>query len=166
MSQNLRVTTKGAKELIRSLNELAPALKRSSEKAVLSAGARPIVARSKALAPVGKTGSLKKSIAQNVRMGKDGIRTVRIGPRADFKGPSLGMKVIKKGKRKGQTYESFVRPQNYSHLVEYGTSRTAARSFIRAGAAAAESETLSAMANGLSKHLDKVAARLRRKAMA
>lgn len=153
----------GAKQLVSTLNSLAPELRKTSEKAVLRAGAKPLVKKSQALAPV-RTGSLKKSIGSNVRKNKDGIMTARVGPRAGFKGPSLGMKVHKKGKKAGQAYEAFVRPQNYSHLVEYGTSHSPAKSFIRAATVGASDEVLGAMANGLSSYLDKVARRVRRAA--
>lgn len=165
MAANAEVFIKlgGAKEVNALLDKLTPEIRRTAEKAVLRAGARPVLVKSKSLIH-DRTGSLQSSMAVNVKMGKDGIRTARIGPRAGFKGVWLGNQKYRKGPKKGQYRGVYAMPRHYSHMVEYGTAHSPAHSFIRAATVGAKDEVLSAMAKGLDSYLTKVAKRLARKA--
>lgn len=157
---------KGIRELVRNLESLPDKLQKSAEKAVLRAGASPIRKAAKAKAPSGKgphAGLLKRSIGLSVKKVK-GITSARVGPKTGFR-VSLGMKIARKtkGKRvKGQPYEAFKDPSFYSHLVEYGTSHSAAKPFIRPAVDQTQSEVLSAMADGLDRHLTRQVAKLKK----
>jgi HK97 gp10 family phage protein len=152
-----KVKITGLREMQRTLDRLPRELIKSSESAVLRAGAKPIEKAAKAKVPVG-TGLLKKSIGNRVKK-VDGSTSARIGPRTGFKGRSLGMKKNKAG----VASEKFADPNKYSHLVEFGSSRSPAQPFIRPAIKAAQSQVMDAMAAGLDKHLTRTAARLARK---
>ncbi len=148
----------GVSGVIKSLDSLPEKLRKSAETAVLRAGAVPIRKAAKANAAKSKdTGLLQKSIGLALR-GKLGSKSVRIGPR-------LGMrqKITRTDKRTGRKYEEIADPNNYSHLVEYGTSHSAAKPFIRPAIDSSQGQVVDAMATGLDKHLTRVAARLAKK---
>lgn len=154
----IQVSKTSIRNVRSALDALPKELLRSSENAVLRAGAKPIEKAAKSKAPV-RDGTLKKSIGTNVKK-VNGISSARVGPRKGFKGKSLGYRRNKKG----VMTERFADPNKYSHLVEFGTSHSAARPFIRPAIDAASGEVVDAMAAGLDKHLDRTVARLRRKA--
>jgi len=146
-----------------SLRKLPSELMKAAEKQVLRDGAKPVLRAAKARVPVGKDedkGLLKKSLGITVKKLRNGVTTSRIGPRSGFKGKSLGFKISKRGKTKGQLTERFANPVNYAHLVEYGTSHSAAQPFIRPAIESSKGEVVDAMAKGLEKHLTKVCAKL------
>ncbi len=153
---NVKIT--GMRELNRTLERLPKELIRSSENAVLRAGAKPIEKAAKAKVTT-DTGLLKKAIGIRVKK-VNGVNSARIGPRTGFKGKSLG----KRKDKKGVETERFQDPNKYSHLVEFGTSHSAAKPFIRPAIDTAQGQVVEAMGAGLEKHLDRTAARLRRKA--
>ena len=142
-----------------SLKRLPAELMKSAEKQVLRDGAKPVLSAAKGRVAVAD-GLLKKSLGVTVKKRRAGVMTSRIGPRSGFKGKSLGMKLSKKGKTKGTVTERFANPVNYAHLVEYGTSHSAAKPFIRPAIEASKGEVVDAMAQGLEKHLTKVCAKL------
>lgn len=155
------IELKGVSSVIAALENLPVALRKSAETAVLRAGAVPIRKAAKANAAKSKdTGLLQKSIGLALR-GKPGNKSVRIGPR-------LGMrqKVTRTNKRTGEKREEIADPNNYSHLVEYGTSHSSAKPFIRPAIDSAQGEVVDAMATGLDKHLTRVAVRLAKKGKA
>ncbi len=152
---HIKIDTRG---VIAALDRLPDALRKSAETAVLRAGAVPIRKAAKANAAKSKdTGLLQKSISLSVK-GKPGNRSARVGP-----AKGLRQKVTRTDKRTGKKYEEIADPNNYSHLVEYGTSHSPAKPFIRPAIDSAEGETLDAMTTGLEKHLTRVAARLAKK---
>jgi len=51
----------------------------------------------------------------------------------------------------------------YAHLVEYGTSKMAARPFIRNAIASSETQIMHEMAKGYEKGLDRAVRKLRKK---
>jgi len=145
------MTIEGVKEMNRAINRLAPELQKSAEVAVLRAGAKPILKKAKQNVTVGDSGLLKKSLGIGVRKVK-GRTTARIGPRTGF------AKVVT---RNGKEVRSD--PNKYSHLVEFGTSHSAAKPFIRPAEESAKGEVIDAMAQGYNKHLIRVANRIRSK---
>jgi HK97 gp10 family phage protein len=147
----------GIRELSRTLDQLAPALMRSAETAVLRSGGGVIRKAAKANAGRSKdSGLLQKSIGLRVATVK-GNKSARIGPRKGMK-----QLVTRKDKRTGRTRQEMADPNKYSHLVEYGTSHSAAKPFIRPAIDSTAGEVVGVMADGLDKHLTKVAARLAR----
>ena len=138
----------GTKELNRAITRLAPELQRAAESAVLRAGAKPITQAAKAKAPIGKgkhKGLLKKSIGSNVKKVR-GQTSARVGART-------GWKVDEDGVKKD--------PSKYSHLVEFGTSHSAAQPFIRPAVESTQSQVVGAMVDGYDKYLGRVVKRIR-----
>lgn len=144
------IKIEGAKAMEKALRRLPDDLKRSGETAVLRAGAKPINKAAKAKVP-SESGLLKKSIGINVKKVR-GVRTARVGPRT-----GRGAVVTRNGR------QVFSNPTKYSHLVEYGTSHSAAQPFIRPAVESTKGEVVGAMATGYRKHLARTAARLRKK---
>jgi HK97 gp10 family phage protein len=138
----------GAKELQKTINSLLPELRKSAERAVLRAGAGPILSAAISGAKFkDETGQLRKSLGISVRSIRKNI-TARVGPRSGF-----GVTV--NGKKHN--------PVKYAHLVEFGTSHSSPHPFIRTAIESAKSESASAIADGLDKHLSKVCAKLAKK---
>ena len=151
------VKFRGIHELQMALEDLPKELMKSALSSVLRSGGKIIENAAKSKVPV-RDGLLKRSIGTNVKTHK-GQTTARVGPRTGFKGKSLGMKTNKNGVRS----ERFSDPNRYSHLVEFGTSHSAAKPFIRPAIDSTATEVVGAMALGLDQHLTKVAARLSKK---
>ena len=154
-NSTVRLQIGGLRAMQARLEALGPELQKAAEKAVLRAGAVPIRKAAKRFAKNSKdTGLLMQSISLSVKTNK-GVTSARVGPRRGMR-----KKVTRTNSTTGETYEEIADPNNYSHLVEYGTSHSAAKPFIRPAIDAAQDEVLSAMASGLDKHLTRVAARL------
>ena len=153
----------GLKEIKRALNKLPLELQRTTETVALRAGAKPILTAAKSNAKSSEdTGLLLKSLGVNVRKGRTGatkgIYTARIGPRKGFR-KVVGVRAS--GKREGkQIYKD---PAKYAHLVELGTSHSAAQPFIRPAVDSAKSQILLEMAKGYDKGLARAVAKLRKK---
>lgn len=145
MSGALRID--GIKELERALMKLPKELRDKSEKAALRGGAFLISKAAKSKVPVGR-GFLKKAIGITVRKSKGNL-TGRV--RAKSKKTTITVN----GKPK------VINPAKYASLVEYGTSRTAARPFIRPAVEQSKDEVVSSMAEAFNKNLSKVVAKIR-----
>lgn len=150
---NVKIT--GMDSVRRNLRSLPKELMKSAETAVLRAGATPILKASKSMVPK-DSGLLKKSLGLRVATLK-GQKSARVGPRTGMK------QTVSRKLPNGKTIQVLADPNKYSHLVEYGTSHSAAKPFIRPAIDQSEGQVIDAMAAGLDKHLDKVAAKLRRK---
>ena len=154
----------GTKELNRAITRLAPELQRAAESAVLRAGAKPITQAAKAKAPIGKgkhKGLLKKSIGSNVKKVR-GQTSARVGARTGWK-VELGEKTFTTGRifKKSRKKKVYKDPSKYSHLVEFGTSHSAAQPFIRPAVESTQSQVVGAMADGYDKYLGRVVKRIR-----
>lgn len=98
MADLIAVDLTGERELQRAFKTLEKKAKRSIGRKGIVAGSTPMMKRVRALAPVGETGNLKKSIGRKLkRFG--GVDVAIIGPR------------IKLGEASGQ----------HAYIVEYGT---------------------------------------------
>ena len=106
---------------------------------------------------------MQRSIGVTVKKTRTGQLTARVGPRSGFKGKSLGKKLSKRGKTKGQMTERFADPVNYAHLVEYGTSRAPAQPFIRPAVNSSTGAIIDGMAKSYSKGLARAVKKLRKK---
>lgn len=141
-----QVKIEGVREISRRLEKLADNYVKRAEKAALKSGAGPILKSSKNYAQASRdTGLLTRSLGISVRK-VGGNFTARVGARSGFR------KVVE-GKVKN--------PVKYSHLVELGTSRSAAKPFIRPAIESAKGEVLEAMAAGLDKFLTNECAKLK-----
>ena len=142
------VKVDGIKELRRALDRLPKELQRASETTALREGMKPVLKTARGIAP-NDTGLLKKAIGLTVRKGKNGV-TARVGARTGFK---------KEVKRNGKTVKAD--PSKYSHLVEFGTSHSAAKPFIRPAVESNTSAISDGIAKGYEKGLEKAIAKVR-----
>ncbi len=166
MQPSLKIT--GANEVLKAIQDLPAELMRKAERFVLRDGAKPILQSMKGHAQSSKsTGLLLKSLGISVRKvkatGGTAQMTAHIGARSGFKGKSLGFKLSKRGKTKGTMIERFADPSKYVHLVELGTSRSAAKPFIRPAIESAKNQCLANMAEGIDKFLTHTVAKLKAK---
>jgi HK97 gp10 family phage protein len=63
--------------------------------------------------------------------------------------------------RKGRTKPEKANPVKYANLVEYGTSRSPAKPFIRPAIESSQGAIIEGMANGYAKGMDKVIKKIR-----
>lgn len=127
---------KGAAEMERLLKELGPRVASRVGDQALRAATKPIIAEAKRLVPV-RTGKLRDSIISRVERKRkdDSERVVLIG----FKPPA----------------------SRRAHLTEFGTSKSAAKPFMRPALDAKAGEALNemgrVMARGLTREAEKMA---------
>lgn len=140
--------------LVRRINKLPEHLRKAAERAVLRAGAKPILKEMRDRVPV-KTGNLKSSLKLEVRVGKSG-GSARVGPKSGVKYRTKN-KTGRRGKSAGKSIEA----AEYAFYLETGTPNMAPRPFIRPAIDAAADEILTAMAAGLDGYLTRVVASLR-----
>ena len=151
-TSQIRLKLDGFEELRLTILKLPLQLQNRAEASVLRAGGVPIRKAAKRYAKASKdSGLLMKSIGLNVKKIK-GVYTVRVGPRNGFTGPPKQVKDRKTGNMK----TIVPNPVFYAHLVEGGTSRTAAKPFMRPAIDSAQGEVIEAMGKGLEKHLDRL----------
>lgn len=162
----MAIEIRGIKAVEAALKKLPKELQRTTEMSALRAGMTPVKKSAISNAPEGKDkdhGLLKKSIGLNVRKNKKtGQYTARVGPRTGFK-ISIGTRIAKvtKGKRKkGQPYEAFKDPTKYAHLVELGTSHSAANPFLRNSMDSNAGNIIEEMAKGYNKGLTRAIKKL------
>ena len=124
MSDGMSFHLEGGQELERQLNGLATNVKRKVIGGAVRAAIRLPLAKAKAiLRPIRRTGALEKSLGVkqksfrggSIVMGWVGVNSEYSETTTDENGKSVT-----------------VRPSKYAHLVEYGTVRQTAVSFIRA----------------------------------
>jgi HK97 gp10 family phage protein len=140
---------KGADKLKRELDRLPHRMMRGGESASLRAGAKVIVTAAKSRAPR-RTGLLIKALGSNVkRIGRQ--VTARVGARKGWSREET----LPNGRRRT------IKPVNYTRLVEFGTSHSAAKPFIRPAVEETKGQVVVAMAKGLELYLERAAARAR-----
>lgn len=153
----------GVDQIVKALKALPEDFQKSGERAALSGGSKPILKAAKAFAQNSKRdGLLIKSLGISTKKSQ-GQLTSRVGVRGGFKGRSLGFKMAKRGKKKGQMTERFADPKYYAHLVEFGTSHSAAKPIIRPAIIASEAQVVDAMAASLEKSVARTLARMKKK---
>lgn len=163
MSPDSGIKFYGLKGIQDALKKLPAELQKTTEMVALRAGAKPILAAAKSNAKSSEdSGLLMKSLGINVRKGRSGefrhVYTARIGARKGFK-KYLG--TFATGKRAGRS--RYQDPSKYDHLVELGTSHSAAKPFIRPAVESSKSEVLTEIAKGYDKGLARVIQRLKKK---
>jgi HK97 gp10 family phage protein len=143
----LKIT--GLKELEKSLNKLPKELQRQSETTALREGMKPVLKSARSLSGKSRdTGLLQKSIGMNVRKTRKGI-SARVGARTGY---------AKTVKRNGK--DVYSDPVKYAHLVEYGTSHSAAKPFIRPSIESSTDAINKGIADGYQKGLSKALTKL------
>jgi len=155
MARESAIALRGFSQLEAALRKLPRELQNAAESAALRGGAAPIRKAAKGhLSKSKDSGLLSKSLGVTVKKTRRGQKTARVGPRSGFR------QVVK---RKGKAKPELADPVKYAHLVEYGTSKTQAKPFIRPALESASGEAMTAMAAAYSKHLGRVVARLRKR---
>ena len=139
-------------EFIRQLEEFPEKFRKSAEKAVLSAGAKPILKAARAKVPVRSKGggTLKKSLGVKVYIGKKSSAAY-VGPRSGF-AYEKNVTGRRRDKGKGKKIDA----QEVAFYQETGTPRHAAQPFIRPAIDSAQSSVLSAMAAEIDRQLTKI----------
>jgi HK97 gp10 family phage protein len=118
-------------KLLKNMREFAPKLQRKGLVAALRKGARPVAKAARAKAPV-DTGALKKAITVrvNTRLGRQvGGAAIQVGIRGGAK-EYVNDRRNRRAGRVGQSYEQGSN-QFYFRFLEFGTSKLAARPFLR-----------------------------------
>jgi len=152
MSKNtssVGIEFKGLKELNRAIQRLPEELQKRAYRSVITTGARVIASHARKNISTERTGLLKKSIGVKaiVSKGANSGALAIIGPKRRVQGEYKGKRVI---------------PANYSHLVEYGTSHSAAKPFIRPAIDSSGSKVMTKMAAGLNRFMTRAVASARR----
>lgn len=165
MSQTvqIQIDKKSLRNMLNTIDRLPAELRRSAERAVLRAGAKPVLAAVKSRVPV-KSGLMKTSIGISVRVGGRAGKEygeAQIGARNGVKYRyKNGNKTGRRAKhKKGRA----IATEEVAWYQEMGTSKMPANPFIRPGVEAAQGAAFAAMAAGFDSHLTKVAARLAKK---
>jgi len=153
MSINFKMD--GFKQLEKSLSKLPKALADGVERTALRQGAKPIEKKAKASVAV-SSGLLKQSIGISVKKSRGGANkgnlSARVGARTGFT-KIIGIKDSVPIKQN---------PVKYAHLVEYGTSRTAAKPFIRPAAESSHGEIMDGLAKGYEKGMARTVKKIRK----
>ena len=146
----------GVRELRKALKDLPANMQKRIFKVSVDSGLRVLrkAARTNARA-VKDTGALAKSIDIKSKVYPSGFTYGAVGPDRSKSYPAPAHRKTKSGT---------IRPANYAHLVEDGTSRTAAKPFLRPAFESSGETAMSAMAAGISKGLDREVKKLERKA--
>ena len=136
MSGRVVVSTSGFRDLEKALAELPKATARNVLKRTLVKAGEPIAEKARELAPVDK-GRLRDSIVVSARIkNKVGNAEFSAAMRAGL-GQAAAVQAMRDARRgaNGSFAEVYVGPEAgrgfYGHLVEFGTSRTAAQPFMR-----------------------------------
>ena len=163
--EGLTIDPRSLAAMKHAIDKLAPEFRKSAEKAVLRAGARPIlkdVKKNLSGSPVKtRTGLLKKSMGVSIHTGQGGFVSARIGSRNGVKYRyKNGNKTGRRSKyKKGKA----IATEEVAWYLEMGTPKMQAKPFIRPALETAKSEVINNMEAGLDKHLTKVVARLAKK---
>jgi len=166
-SASLKLT--GFKELEAALLKLPAEIAKTVEADVLREGMKPVLKASRAIsAGISDTGLLAKSIGLTVRRVRRKMQyqnryTARVGARTGFRKEVERTSTFtdKNGNTVTRTRKEVADPTKYAHLVEYGTSHSAAKPFIRPALQSAESQIVEGMAKGYAKGFEKAVRKLR-----
>lgn len=128
----------GLAELKQKLDQLPYEVAKAGLKEALLAGGAVLAHEAAALAPVGQTGDLQRSVGEKITIGHDlDSNVVSVGPR---------YRKSKTGKRS---------PGVYGLFVEIGTSKMAPQPYLRPALYAAKDRAVAAFVEKLRQGLDK-----------
>lgn len=144
----IKAKPRGVRDFVVTMNNLEGKIARSASRRALTKASTPTVKAARARVRK-ESGTLKKSLDKKVKTYvRSGVVVAIVGPRSGFKGEY-------KGKVR--------RPSFYAHLVEFGTSKTPARPFLRPAMASTKSRSVSIYRSEIKGFIDKEAARLSKK---
>jgi HK97 gp10 family phage protein len=140
MGFNIKETVTGLQGVLKNLAGLKNAAQRRVLRKAMDKASQPMTKTAKALAPV-ESRLYKKSIGRKVKTYPSGVVVVLIGARTGFKTKVRikGNRVYRiiRGRRvrirtpKPEMLEMLRNPTKYSHLIEFGTSKSAAVPHLR-----------------------------------
>lgn len=148
MANTVKIELKGFKELGQALKEFGPHVAKNGLRSADFAGARVIRDAAKENVPV-DTGLLKSQIYAARRRTPEHVATYSIRVRA--KG-----KVTKVRRLKGK-YTTAAPPPVYGKFLEFGTSKMAARPWLRPALLSNADKAIEAIKAGLSKAIERAA---------
>lgn len=133
-----KLILQGDKELIAAMNALTPALEKKVLRTALRAGGKPILAQAKSNAPF-KTGQTRRALKLRAmkRSRKNRVGVIVQTKDGDYKGD-----------------------QFYASFIEYGTSKMAAKPFMRPAFDTKKNESLQIVTREIDAGLQKVASGL------
>lgn len=141
MADVMKTSIAGAKEMEKLLKFLGPEVANKVGRQAARAGAKVIVDEAKRLVPV-RTGELRDALTVVTQGEGAGYREGKVQAVIGFKKPS----------------------SRRAHLTEFGTSKSAAKPFLRPAMDSQANEALNAMGKVLSKGITREAEKLARKA--
>jgi len=144
-------------KILKDMRQLAPKLQKKGLTQALRKGMAPVRKSAKAKAPV-DTGALKKAITvrTNSKLGRrEGGAAVQLGIRGGAKEYANNAQNRREG-RAGKSYEQGGN-QFYFRFLEFGTSKMAARPFLRPALQENISKTTQIVTEELRKAIDRIA---------
>lgn len=149
------IKIKGMLELQRALEKLPKEVAATAERAALRSAMVPVLKSAKSkVSSIKDTGLLEKSLGIVTRKSKKRGITARVGARTGF---------AKAVTRKGSKNPRMSDPVKYAGVVEYGSSKLPARSFIRSSVESNGEAMAEALAKGYAKGFDRAVAKIRKK---
>lgn len=136
----LKVEVQGLKELEQKLLQMAPKLARNGLRASVAAGARVVVAEARKNVPV-DTGTLRRAIYQ---------KQIR-------EQSSMTQQTFFVGVRAGKREQKKNRDGYYFPFIEFGTTKMAARPFMRPAFESTKGQALEAMKEKLAQRVEQLA---------
>jgi HK97 gp10 family phage protein len=132
-------------ELYKRLRELDHRIARKYMKKALQIVAKQVVKDARSLVPIRteglppgyRGGALKRSLGVRIKVYQRGAVVVAlVGPRRDRKGrpARFRLRLAAKPGAKNPNKTNFIYASNYAHLIEFGTSRSPAKPFLRPAA--------------------------------
>lgn len=153
MADAVKIELKGFKELEAALKSFGPRVAKNGLRSADFAGARVIRDAAKEAVPV-DTGLLKSQIYAARRRTPDHIATYTI--RVRNKGKVTKIRRFRKGRNAGK-YTTAAPPPVYGKFLEFGTSRMAAKPWLRPALLQNVTKAIDAIKAGLAKAIAKAA---------
>jgi len=144
----------GLGELVKRLAGVSAAVRKKLLKQAINAATRAVLREAKALAPIGETKLLRRSLGRKTKVYRHSGTVVGIvGPRVGYK---TAIRTVTRGPNRGK--EVYANPTQYAHLVELGTTHSRAKPFLAPAFAQAQAPALAVMTEIISAGIEKAAA--------
>lgn len=150
MASVVKIQLHGFKEFGDKLRAIGPDVARNGLRTADFAGAKVFRDAAKETAPV-KTGLLQAQIIASRRRTAENVAKYTVL----VKKPKLALVAVRKSGRKAGKYHQIAGPQTYGRFIEFGTSKMAAKPFLRPAAVQNTDAALSAIKDGLAKAVDR-----------
>jgi HK97 gp10 family phage protein len=156
------IKVEGLKELQEALKALPAEIQKRPLRSAVSAGAKVIVDEAKRRAPQGETGNLRKALYRYRSRSQSGTgkETFLVGVRKgkkQYADTAKNRRLSRVGKKYTVEGEAF-----YWRFLEFGTSKMAARPFLRPAFESKKMEALDTIKKKLAEAIDRTAKRLKK----